>query len=110
MRQFGCLIEFLAALVCSYGAGDGAGSPLQTGTFNWNSSSPLMDAGPDKQATDPLLAIKDPTIVHHDGRWHMFATIRAKSGKVDIQYLNFTNWTEEQKAPRHVLALHNQYY
>ena len=110
MRPIGCLMGFLAALVCSYGAADGPGTPLQTGTFNWDSSPPLIDVGPDKQATDPLLAIKDPTIVHHDGRWHIFATIRAKSGKVDIQYLNFTNWPEAQKASRHVLALHDQYY
>jgi len=33
-----------------------------------------------------------------------------KSGKVDIEYLNFTDWSEANSAPRHVLAMHDQYY
>jgi hypothetical protein len=110
MQHLGCLMMFSAGLACCWVTAEGTETPLQTGIFKWESSPPLVDVGPGKQAPDPLLAIKDPTIVQYQGRWHMFATIRAQSGKVDIAYLNFTNWSDAQKSPGHVLALHDQYY
>ncbi|HOX00811.1 MAG TPA: non-reducing end alpha-L-arabinofuranosidase family hydrolase [Candidatus Paceibacterota bacterium] len=86
-------------------------SPAWTdGRFAWKSSGPIVDVGPDRSAPDPHIAIKDPTVVFADGRWHVFATVRMKSGRVDIEYLNFVSWAEANQAPRHVLALHSQYY
>ncbi len=49
-------------------------------------------------------------MVFAEGRWHMFATVRMKSGKLDIEYLNFSDWELANQAPRHILALHDQYY
>jgi hypothetical protein len=85
-----------------------ARAALENGRFQWRASVPLL--GPDTQAADPHVAIKDPTIVRHDGRWHLFATVRMRSGKVDIEYLNFEDWPQAGKADRHVLALHDEYY
>ncbi len=83
---------------------------FETGRFSWTASAPLIDVGSGKGAPDPHIAIKDPSVVFAEGRWHMFATVRMKSGKVDIEYLNFTDWAQAEQAPRYVLALHDQYY
>lgn len=78
------------------------------GAFAWKASQPLI--GPDADAADPHVSIKDPTIVRHEGGWHLFATVRLASGKVDTEYVSFDDWPQAAKAPRHVLALHDQYY
>ena len=36
--------------------------------------------------------------------------MRLASGKVDIDYLNFADWKDADKAPRHRLDIHDQYY
>ncbi len=84
------------------------GSPLETGRFAWRASPPLL--GPVPDGADPQVSIKDPTFVRHDGRWHLFATRRFKSGRVDIEYCNFRDWSEAAQAPRHGLGLHDQYH
>jgi len=81
---------------------------FQDGRFAWRASAPLLS--PDKQAADPHVCIKDPTFVQFEGRWHLFATVRMQSGKVDIQYLSFADWKQADAAPRQVLNLHDQYY
>jgi hypothetical protein len=78
------------------------------GQFSWKASAPLVT--PSSTADDPAISIKDPTIVHDQSRWHIFATVRLASGKVDIEYLNFTDWKDADRAPRHRLNLHDHYY
>lgn len=87
-----------------------ASAALAGGRFAWQATGPLLDVGPGREAADPHVSIKDPTFVFHEGRWHLFATLRMKSGKVDIQYLNFPDWSKAARAPRHLLAMHDQYY
>lgn len=82
--------------------------PLQTGQFTWKVSEPLLSATPG--GTDPQVSIKDPTVVFQEGRWHLFATVRFASGRVDIVYLNFKTWAEAARAPQTVLKLHDRYY
>lgn len=81
---------------------------LDDGLLKWQAGPPLI-AG-EKGGEDPDVALKDPTFVQVDGRWHLFATHRRASGKVDMQYLTFTDWAEAGKAPRQSLPLHNQYH
>ena len=64
---------------------------LQDGRFTWKASGPLVDVGPGREAADPLVSIKDPSVVFYHGRWHVFATVRMKSGKVDLEYLRTPN-------------------
>ena len=71
-----------------------AGAALEAfrdGRFAWRASGPFLAA--DKQAADPQVSIKDPTFVQYGGVWHLFATLRMQSGKVDIVYLNFKDWS-----------------
>jgi len=85
-------------------------TPLQDGRFQWQASGPLLDVTAYRQGTNPQVAIKDPSIVFHQGRWHLFATLRHATGKVDMVYCNFTDWAQANVAPRHILNLHDQYH
>jgi hypothetical protein len=77
--------------------------------FSWSSSAPILDVGPGKSEPDPHVSVKDPSFVFHDGAWHLFTTLRMKSGRVDMEYLTFKDWKDAQKAQRYVLNLHDQY-
>lgn len=94
-------------LVASTSAGE---SPawLSTGQLRWQCSAPLIEALPG--GDDPDVALKDPSLVQAGGFWHLFATHRRASGQVDMQYLQFRDWAEAGKVPRHTLALHDQYH
>ncbi len=83
-------------------------TPLDTGRFAWRASAPLL--GPVPGGADPQVSVKDPSLVYHEGRWHLFATRRFKSGKVDLEYCNFRDWSEAAQAPRHSLDLHDRYH
>ncbi|MCB1079792.1 MAG: hypothetical protein KDM64_18385, partial [Verrucomicrobiae bacterium] len=78
--------------------------------FQWLASAPLVDVSAHQAEADPWVSIKDPTVVFHEGKWHVFATLRMRSGKVDIVYFNFTDWDQVNEAERHVLGLHDKYY
>ena len=78
---------------------------LSTGDFQWQSSPPLI--GPAADAADPDVALKDPTMVFHDEKWHLFATHRRASGKVDMQYLSFTDWNDADAKPSTMLIATN---
>ena len=45
-------------------------SNLLAGRFQWNVSQPLL--GPLQRPDALTYAIKDPSIVFHQGRWHLF--------------------------------------
>jgi len=85
-----------------------ARSAFEDGKFSWKASGPLV--APEARAADPAVSVKDPTIVRYRDRWHTFCTVRLASGKVDIVYLSFADWKEANRAPRHLLRLHDQYY
>lgn len=79
------------------------------GGFAWTASPPLIDVNSGESAADPHVSIKDPSFVFHNGAWHLFATLRMKSGRVDMEYLTFKDWKDAENADRHVLNLHDQY-
>lgn len=83
---------------------------FEDGRFAWTASAPLIDIGPGRDAPDPHVSVKDPTFAFYEGRWHLFATLRMKSGKVDMVYMNFDDWVRAGQAPRQVLGWHDEYY
>lgn len=88
-----------------------AGPPWRAftdGQFAWKASAPLLSG--DKKPRDPHICVKDPTIVRYQDRWHLFTTVRSVGGKVDIEYCRFADWKEADRAPRHMLDLHDKYY
>jgi hypothetical protein len=70
----------------------------------------LIDVEAQRAVEDPHVALKDPSIIFHDGRWHLFATLRMKSGRVCMQYLNFTDWAQANTAPRGLISFTEKYH
>jgi hypothetical protein len=77
----------------------GGGTPAQAIAFEWKSSETLIKPPVDR--TD-IFGVKDPTIVHHDGRYHVFMTTAGKNGW-GMAYTSFANWEEAPKAPQFML-------
>ncbi|MGW3649169.1 non-reducing end alpha-L-arabinofuranosidase family hydrolase [Streptomyces sp. NPDC000878] len=71
------------------------------GNFTWSSSSALI--APKSDSTHPNIAgIKDPSVVYHNGRYHVFASTASASG-YNLVYLNFTDWSQAGSATHHYL-------
>jgi hypothetical protein len=88
-------------------AADGP-SWLKDGGFRWTASPPLI--APAAGRDDPCHAIKDPSVVRFDDRWHVFATIRSRRRTHQIEYLAFADWPDAAKAERTVLKLTDGYF
>ena len=60
--------------------------------LRWISTGPLIKAVSDENHR--LVSIKDPTVVHYDGRWLIYATVANTAHQWNMVYLSFTNWSE----------------
>ncbi|MEP0841949.1 MAG: hypothetical protein HRF43_04475 [Phycisphaerae bacterium] len=81
---------------------------LWSGTFRWRCGPPLI--APADRPADPCHAIKDPSIVRFDGRWHVFCTIRSRTRTHQIEYLSFPDFDQTARARRHVLTCHDGFF
>ncbi|MDQ0585392.1 non-reducing end alpha-L-arabinofuranosidase family hydrolase [Streptomyces rishiriensis] len=70
------------------------------GRYSWSSSGPLISPKPDP--THNIAGIKDPTVVHYDGKYHVFASTASSSG-YNLVYLNFGDWSQAGSATHHYL-------
>lgn len=107
-RPLVTLIAFVVGLTLCLRGQDT--SRWDQGIFTWKATAPLIDVEAQRSAEDPHVALKDPSIVFHDGRWHVFATLRMKSGTVCMQYFNFAEWAEANTAPRTTISFTDQYH
>ena len=80
-----------------------AAAPLPA-TMHWTCSAPLVAAG----HGDGGHAIKDPTVVFHGGRWHVYATLKLTNSTV-MAYLGFDDWARADAAPRVVIGANETY-
>ena len=101
MRQ--CIaraVAWLAASLAMAGtcahAAEAAKPPLP---FEWKSGEPLVR--PPADAKD-IFGVKDPSIVYHDNRYHVFMTTAGKNGW-GMAYTSFATWDEAPKAPLFML-------
>ncbi|MFF5965176.1 non-reducing end alpha-L-arabinofuranosidase family hydrolase [Streptomyces collinus] len=74
----------------------GAAAQLPS-TFRWSSSGPLIAPKPD--ASHPVVSVKDPTVVHANGKWHVFMTTANTAGAWSLAYTSFTDWSRASSAP-----------
>ena len=74
----------------------GATAATPATKFNWTSSAPVVL--PKSDATHDVVAVKDPSIVFAEGKYHVFMTTAGKGGW-HIAYTSFANWSEAPKAP-----------
>ncbi|MEH0542537.1 non-reducing end alpha-L-arabinofuranosidase family hydrolase [Streptomyces sp. B21-105] len=68
--------------------------------YSWSSSGQLIAPKPD--ATHNIAGIKDPTVVYHNGKYHVFASTARSSG-YNLVYLNFSDWSQAGSATHHYL-------
>ncbi|WP_394813946.1 non-reducing end alpha-L-arabinofuranosidase family hydrolase [Streptomyces litchfieldiae] len=80
--------------------GSAPGNALPT-SFQWSSSAQLI--GPKSDATHSIRAVKDPSVVYHNGRYHVFATTTNNNGAYSMVYLNFTDWSQANNAQHRYL-------
>ncbi len=73
----------------------------------WQYSQPLV--APERRDKEPSRAQKDPTVVFHDGRWHLFMTVKLP-GRSAIEYCSFEDWNEANNAERTLLDLSESDY
>jgi hypothetical protein len=81
---------------------------LQTGEFDWSVSEPLLEP----RALDNVqwIAVKDPSIVHFKGKWHLFCTVRGIERSHAIIYAAFEDWDQAIDAKQQILRLHDGYF
>lgn len=73
----------------------------------WEYSAPLI--APEPRAENPSRAQKDPTVVFHNGKWHVFMTVKLPA-KSAIEYGSFARWEDANAAPRTVLEISDSGY
>jgi len=77
------------------------------GQLSWQLSPPVLT--PAKRPEDPFISVKDPPVVFHGGRWHVFMTTRNKVRTHQIEYVSFKTWEETDRAPRYILRCREGY-
>jgi endo-1,4-beta-xylanase len=80
----------------SGGSGGGATCSLPA-RFQWNASQPVMV--PISDATHDLVAVKDPTILRFNDRWHVYASMVTRTGVYGTVYKNFADWAQAASTP-----------
>ncbi len=111
---------FALMLVDGYGQDqdrqDSIQSRVLSGDFHWEVSAPLVSVHQELLPASPVhpwIAIKDPSVVRFEDKWHLFCTLRKQTqgnGRIRIGYTSFTDWPEAEKARWSVLNLTNEYH
>ncbi len=73
----------------------------------WEYSPPLI--APEQREHDVSRAQKDPTVVFHEGKWHVFMTVKLP-GRSAIEYCAFENWESANAAERTILKISDSDY
>jgi hypothetical protein len=70
--------------------------PINT-PLKWKSTDVLVK--PISDETHTIVSVKDPTVVHYNGLWHIYATAYSTTARTwTMVYLNFKDWSEASKA------------
>lgn len=82
--------------------------PAQAGEYHWQIGQPLF--APLQRPGDELYSVKDPSIVQHAGRWHLFVTVRGQARSHQIEHISFVDWQSPSKSTRTLLPMHRGYF
>ena len=75
----------------------GAAAAAIATPLKWTSSGVLVS--PVSDEAHRIVSVKDPTVVHHNGLWHVYATVFSTSARTwSMVYLNFKDWADAPKA------------
>jgi hypothetical protein len=100
-RRHVLLAGFLAAAMCAFSRRAGsADSPAPS--RQWTVGETILKAGPKGSFDD--VAVKDPSIVEHDGQWHLFYTSKhggdSKTRRTALGYVRASTLAGLAVAPR----------
>jgi hypothetical protein len=90
------------------GSPQSVGPDPLTNDFQWVAGPPLVAA--QRLGSNDWHAIKDPSIVRHDGRWHLFCTVRGHPRSHATVYLAFKDWSDAATATQRVLTCHDGFF
>jgi hypothetical protein len=76
--------------------GGGGGDSALPSSFTWSSSGVL--AGPKPDASHPAVAVKDFSVIRHDGQWQVYATTASRNGW-GLVHFAFDDWSQAASAP-----------
>lgn len=75
--------------------------PLDT-PLKWKSSGILVS--PISDENHKIVSVKDPTIVHYNDKWHIYATAYSNSARTwSMVYLNFRDFSDAPNAKLHYI-------
>ena len=93
---------------------------LLAGELRWRASEPLLAVNPKRlppSPDNPWHAVKDPSVVRYQDRWHLFCTLRKLQGGngkppgyIRIGYISFANWKEANDSQWHLLEMSKGYH
>jgi hypothetical protein len=63
----------------------------------------------EKREREPSRAQKDPTVVFHNGKWHVFMTVKLP-GRSAIEHCSFVKWENANESKRTILAVSDSDY
>ncbi|MGJ3241753.1 MAG: non-reducing end alpha-L-arabinofuranosidase family hydrolase [Opitutales bacterium] len=87
---------------------DNPREPVPSVPGQWSTGAPMLDVPPDRAGD--WLSIKDPSIVHHGGAWHLFVTVRARTRSHAIAYYRFDDFDQASTAAPILLPAHPGYW
>jgi endo-1,4-beta-xylanase len=99
MNKYSKPLTVLSIVTATLGAGCVSAAPAPAIAFEWKSSEPLIKPPADAKQ---IHGVKDPTIVYHDNRYHVFLTTATTNGW-GMAYTSFTTWDEAPTAPLFML-------
>lgn len=82
-------------------------SNIEEYNFLWKTKNPILDAFMFDE--EDWIAIKDPSIVKHDGKYHLFCTLRGKKRSHAIVYNSFESFETASKNKPVILPNHPGY-
>jgi len=99
MRLFANVKSWLLACILAVSTVAMAAGTVEN---KWEISAPVLSQGP--EGSFDQVAVKDPSIVFFEGKWHLFYTARSKN-EYTTGYVSAERLTGLQSAPRHQLKV-----
>ena len=97
----GSISDSDAAAPIDAGSGAGGAACALPESIHWNASGVIIS--PISDATHNLVAVKDPTVVRYNNRWHVYASSVSSDGAYNIVYTSFSDFSEASSAPLYYL-------
>lgn len=115
-KQIVLTISILVFAVFGFGTNSLSAQIPKEGVFSWKVNEPFLQIDAERlpeSKSHPWIAVKDPSIVRYENKWHLFCTLRKNKtgdGRIRIGYLAFESWNDAQKSDWSVLDLTMGYH